>query len=535
MKFRKKNISIETDIEKRIITALIVSDDFCKNIIKSIRLKYFKIDYAKIICKWILDYFEKHRKAPNRHIKDIFIVEKQNLKKEEIELIDYFLEDISDEYEEKGLNVNFLIDKAKDYFDKRSHEILFVDGQKLVSAGRVEEAKKLLDSHKGTIRDTGKVFDPFSPSEINSYDVDEKSNRLFVLPDAMGQMVGPLQRGWLLAITAPEKRGKSWILEEIAFQSILNGCNTLYVSLEMNKDMLKDRLYRRLTGRPKSDVDRILYPIFDCKFNQDDSCEKKERIKSNFEIKEEIESLDNEDIPITILYDKFRKYRTCTYCRDNKIDKRSKFYFHPVYWFAKQGKTKRIDNEIITKKSQMFYSNKRGSRLRVRSFPSFSANSEDIKNEIENLEYSEGFVIDVLILDYFDIQKPEKNSGFSERSIIDTIWKQGKNIADTRQCLVITADQSNKASRLKQSVETSDTTEDKRKDAHLDIRVALNQTNREKEDGILRANILFHRHQKFNTKREVMILQQLDLAQPMMDSEFMVFENKSNRKKRRRS
>jgi len=160
----------------------------------------------------------------------------------------------------------------------------------------------------------------------------------------------------------------------------------------------------------------------------------------------------------------------------------------------------------------------------VRSFPSFSANSDDMKAELENLEYTEGFIPDVVIMDYFDIQKPERNSSFSERSIIDVIWKQGKNIADVMQCLVVTADQSNRGSRLKRSVEETDTTEDKRKDAHLDVRIALNQTPSEKEDGVMRINILFHRHRKFNLYREVMILQQLDLAQPLLDSEFVEFK-----------
>jgi len=524
--YSRKSITDEVGIERSIITSLITSTEFCKLVRKSIRRKYFQIDDIKVIVGWVLDYFDKYQKAPERHIRDIFILEKESLKRADAELIEIFLQEISDEYEQAdGMNVNYLVDKAKDYFDKRSHEILFVDGKNLVAAGRIEEAKKLLDEHKGVIKDTGAMFDPFHPDEISSWDIEEKVEKLLRMPDSLGNLIGWLQRGWLLAVTAPEKRGKSWMLEEIAFQAIIAGLRVVFFSLEMNKAMLKKRLYKRLTGYNTKELRDLIYPVFDCLNNQDNSCDRKER-SCNVEIERKIKKLGEKDGYIKAYDSDDREYNSCTWCRDNrdKINKKDKYNFETTYWFDTQKKVKQISHQEIRRKSKKYYSKKRGSNLRVRSFPSFSANSDDMKAELENLEYTEGFIPDVVIMDYFDIQKPERNSSFSERSIIDVIWKQGKNIADVMQCLVVTADQSNRGSRSKRSVEETDTTEDKRKDAHLDVRIALNQTPPEKEDGVMRINILFHRHRKFNLYREVMILQQLDLAQPLLDSEFVDFK-----------
>uniref|UniRef100_A0A6M3JJP3 Helicase n=1 Tax=viral metagenome TaxID=1070528 RepID=A0A6M3JJP3_9ZZZZ len=530
MAFSRKRISDSDEIEKRILTAMIVSDQFCKSVRQSIKKKYFKIDYIKDLVGWILDYFDKYGKSPGRSIRDIFVVEQERLKEAEAKLIEYFLEDISDEYEgTESLNVNYLVGNAKDYFDKRSHEILFRDGANLVAAGRVEEAKKLLDKHKVIVRETGSVFDPFSPEEIKNFDIDEKVNTLFSMPGALGRLMGYMQRSWLLAVTAPEKRGKSWILEEIAFQGIIAGLKVFIISLEMNKPVSKKRIYKRLTGTvTKRDLEElpevIQYPIFDCLNNQEDVCTRKQRTCDRGIFKE-LGSLTDKEGYIKVYQEKdIKKYKPCTWCRDNwsKINKKEDEYkYEAAYWFRDQKSVKLMTQELVKKKSKIFYSEKRGSNLRMRTFPAFSANSDNIKAELDTLEYTENFIPDIIIIDYFDIQKPEKGSSFSDRSVIDAIWKMGKNIADVKQCLVVTADQSNKASRSKQSVESSDTTEDKRKDAHLDVRIALNQTAREKDDMVMRVNVLFHRHRRFNVNREVMILQQLDLAQPLLDSEFI--------------
>jgi len=526
--FRKVNVSDGVEIEKKVVIAIITSTEFCKLIRKSIRTKYFKVDTIKLIVGWVLDYFDTYRKAPERHIQDIFNVEKKDLKKAEIELVEDFLQEMSDEYERADKeSLNFILDKANDYFNISSFETLFIDGRNLIAAGRIEEAKKLLDDHKGVIKETGAMFDPFHPDEIESWDIEEKVERLLRLPDALGHLIGWLQRGWLLAVTAPEKRGKSWILEEIAFQAIIGGLRVVFFSLEMNKAMIKKRVYKRLTGDNTVAMEDLIYPVFDCDNNQDNLCDRKQR-KSEIGIERIINKLKEKEGYINAYDPDYEDYKPCTWCRDNsdKVNKKDKYNFETSYWFDVQDKVEKITHKKIRMKSKKFYTKKRGSNLRMRSFPAFSANSEDMKAELENLEYTEGFIPDVVIIDYFDIQKPERNSSFSERSIIDTIWKQGKNIADTMQCLVVTADQSNKGSRSKRSVEDSDTTEDKRKDAHLDVRIAINQDIREREDGIIRINILFHRHRKFSTYREVMVLQQLDLAQPLLDSEFVSFKPK---------
>ena len=172
----------------------------------------------------------------------------------------------------------------------------------------------------------------------------------------------------------------------------------------------------------------------------------------------------------------------------------------------------------IEKKATAFIS-MYGGNLRVKAFPRFSASMEDIANELGDLEYSEDFIPDVIVIDYLDILSPG-NSRLEGRDKVDNTWKIAARIAGEKNCLVITADQSDAVGRSQRSLDDSNFSEDKRKDANLDVRIGLNQRSREKEEKVMRVNVLMHRHKSFHPKQEVMILQELSRGQTVLDSEF---------------
>ena len=193
----------------------------------------------------------------------------------------------------------------------------------------------------------------------------------------------------------------------------------------------------------------------------------------------------------------------------------------------RQGKTiftkaKEISKEEVLKRAKKFR-NMYKSYLRIKTYPAFSANSEDIKRELDDIEYVDGVKVDAVIVDYIDILGPESGYEPGSRNEIDAKWKNFKNIAATRNCLVVTADQSNKQT-YKRNIELGDTSEDKRKNAHIDLKVAINQKSEkkidEKEDGVMRFSVIAKRHGGFNPKKQVWVLNQLTLGQTLIDSEW---------------
>ena len=120
---------VKVDVEKRIVTAGIVSTRFCRDILPVYKSEYMQIDYIREVLKWVFEYFNAYKESPGRQIQDLFMIEKDEMKIEQAELIESFLSRISDEFEEeKTFNTDYALDQAINYFKKRSLQLLLKEG-----------------------------------------------------------------------------------------------------------------------------------------------------------------------------------------------------------------------------------------------------------------------------------------------------------------------------------------------------------------------------------------------------------------------
>ena len=522
-------IDVRTDVEQKIITGLIISTPFCNQVHRFVRVDLIRSDYARVVAKWCLNYFDHHKKAPFKSIADIFQMERDKLERSQQRSIFIYLSTLSREYAslEEDFDVDYYVDASRAYFTERSLQALYERGSDLVEKRRFDEAKELIETHRPIVKATTETFNPFDLHEIYNYLEEKRLNRLFKFTGVLGNYLGYFEKSWLVSWLAPEKRGKTWWLYEAAFQAIVSKMPTLFISFEMNKVMLKGRAYVKLTGLPERDVflqaklkGYLPYPVFDCVKNQLGVCKRSARPRQRALITRGMERPD---------YTKDMTYKPCTACRDEGNFKE----YATAYWFDYLNLSKQLSTKDIVQKAIGF---KRlyGDYLRMRSFPSFSGNFDDVERVYEELAYSEGFRPKLIILDYLDIMDSEARAHISsERGSINTTWKRAKQFADTHGVCVMTADQSTKASRGKRTLTEKDTSEDKRKDAHIDVKIGINQTEQEGDDNVIRTSLMLHRHRRVEKKREVMSMQQLELAQTLLDSEFMYYmkKNKKNDKK----
>ena len=74
---------------------------------------------AKLLAQWCCEYFDKYNKAPARDIAEIYLQkvkagrvskDMEEIKEEDI------LPELSEEWEEYGINVESLVDSTKSYF-----------------------------------------------------------------------------------------------------------------------------------------------------------------------------------------------------------------------------------------------------------------------------------------------------------------------------------------------------------------------------------------------------------------------------------
>lgn len=507
-----KRDNVDVEDEKDILIGMIVSTDFLRKIRRSCSTSYFQLEFVKKIATWVLDYFDKYGEAPSQHIENIYNQHLREFKPEEAELVSLFLEGLSSKYERTDhFNVEYLIqEKAQPYFTKRCVLLTTDKVNALVAAGKTVEAELEIERYKGVQKNLAAWSNLFEENLVReiyksqlSVEV-ESSDTLFTLPGVLGQLVGPLKRGWLVDFLAPRKRGKTWFLQEFALQAVQSKLNVVFISLEMNKLGIGGRMLRSIVSM--GDKNEYTLPVFDCLNNQYGTCNKPHRKGRGSLVK---------DGKLVTSWDPELNYRVCNVCRRGVKTSNPEDYQAGI-WFENLKRPILTEN-LLVRNINAF--SKYAGEFRLRSYPAFSASITDIKNDLNALEYLEDFVPDVICIDYADIIRPE-NSKTDFREQANETWKMMKNLAETKQCLVVTATQANRSADESKNVKSTQVGWDIRKNDHVDAQFPLSQLWDEKRRGVIRLSNSLHRWKEVG-EDQVYVLQSLPLAQVLLDSEWV--------------
>ena len=487
-----KRQRINTDIEKHIATGMIVSSRFIKESLSILSINLLKLPYVKIIVEWCQEYYRQYNQAPGNTIKDIFDsqVRRNLLDDTKIELISKFLEHISSEYNnENAFNVEYILDEVEIYLKKRKLEDLATDISTALSMSEnVAEVEALVGNFKRIARPKSQGIDILKDRKAIRDAFNEEENVLFQLNGDLGKVLGPFARGDFLAVVGPGKRGKTWWLQEIGLQALFKGFKVLFISLEMTQPQIITRIYRTILGRGRK-KGIVSIPVFDCIRNQNNACKHLDIRKVNS-----------------------HKPVACDACR----------YKYPKDFELAFNK-REVEREELTwqaslKKARALQTLVRSGKFRLLCFPAKSVNILDIITYLDNMDYYDDFVPDVIITDYADIMGTIGKSGGDQiRHQINTTWEYHRGIAQQRHCLVVTASHSNKET-LKRKIKSGDFSEEGRKFNHITHAMALNQMPEQKKMNYMEVGVLGARNQNFNDDVSITILQQWDIGKTCLDS-----------------
>ena len=501
-----KRHQISADAEKKIVTAMIMSNDFIRNILPILDLDYFQGDYSKEVAKWCKDYYHKYDKAPAKDIQEVFNHNRGTLDEGTERATAEFLQRLSDAYDD-SFNLDYYMDIAESYFRERDLVIRAAVTQALIERGQLDLAEQQFAGYKKIVRATGGWSDPFSQAEMSETMREEEDEvPFFTFPGKLGEFIGPLERGWFIGVMGPRKRGKTWQLQEVAIQGIIQRLRVTFISLEMKKKNINQRIYKRILAASEREG-RFIYPAFDCAYNQDGTCNMPERSCR---------------VPLlTGMGDDARKpqydpniesdYVPCDHCR--RTGQRG---YSKETWFVTYTRPKLELSPLLSrvKGIENMYG---GSRLRVKAYPRFSATLSEIERDLDFLEYTEGFISDIIIIDYADIVRPEMMRT-QTRDEINEIWMTLGGMAERRHALVFTGTQANRESDDARVLRQRHSADDIRKMAHIDKMLGLNQTPEEKREGIMRISKIADRHSDSFEDEVCTVLQQLSTGQVLLDS-----------------
>jgi hypothetical protein len=159
-------------------------------------------------------------------------------------------------------------------------------------------------------------------------------------------------------------------------------------------------------------------------------------------------------------------------------------------------------------------------RLKIKCVESSTLSAGMIEADIAELA-KQDWVPDMVVVDYADLLLPEPHCRQWEyRHQVNETWKILRRISQKFHLLLVTATQTAATSYGTKRIKKGDFSEDKRKAAHVTGMLGINQTTREKKQGIYRLNWVFLRDGAWADSQTVMTAGNLSLACPCIISSF---------------
>lgn len=438
--------------EKDILVGLIVSDEFCKEISPIIDIKDLQVDYSRVLVSWIKPYFDEFGKAPKTDILKLYRSHISEISNESLQNnILTFIEKLDEKYNSKR-NDAYAIQEAIKYLKSRNLQNLSQDIEAYIISGDIDKAESLITRYRKVEKESGESVDLLNDADIVRESFTEEQDKLFSFNGAYGRLVGDIHREDFVAFLASMKVGKTFTLIDCGIEALKNGLNVVMFSLEMSRTNMIKRVWKSLSGQVTEDVE-ITVPEF---------------------------------------VQEGEKYRV----EEKTVHKKASSILEVE---KKQKSLKRLF---------------RGGNLKIFAEPAYSMTVEKLETKLDDLNHN-GFIPDVIIIDYADIMLPS-NSRLDYRNQLDDIWKRLRAMAQKRKCAVFTASQASRGAINKEA--TADMiSEDIRKLAHVTSMVSISKDEYCKNHSLAMFSQLAVREGEPITER-VIATQCLSLGRPVLDS-----------------
>lgn len=517
---------MNAEVERKMVIGLIASTDYFLLIRQDIKPELITTPVAKLLAQWCCEYFDKYKKAPGRDIAEIYLqkVKAGRVSKDVAEEIEEdILPELSEEWEEYGINVESLVDSTKTYF-REAYLFQIKEGlEVLLEKGDVEEAEKIVTAYKGVAetKDVLILNDFEQLREAVKKAFSEASEPILKYPGALGEFWNSsMVRGGFVALLAPEKRGKTALMIDASIRGVRQKRN---VAVFQAGDMTRSQQLRRIAIYLSKNSDKekytgnLMLPVKDCYFNQIDDCRSSLR-ECDFgaladmkwgSVKQARQEITAEDIEEAIKVEP--DYKPCHNC----------LAYAKNSWgmpYLKKHTVKDIltEDRALSVLEQYFCRKNRG--LRISTHTNGTLSVEEMKAILNTWEQQDGWVADIIIVDYADLLTTKGNQ--EERHKQNNIWKALRGLNQETNTLLITATQSDAAAYEQDTLRLKNFSEDKRKYAHVTAFYGLNQDSkgREKKLGLLRINELLLREDGFDANRQVTVLQAMSIGRPILTS-----------------
>lgn len=426
-------------LQENLITMLVYSDEYASIIRNSISINLWSSHY-RIVAAKCYDYLDQFRKSPKDHISDL-LEDKLMRGDGESEIFTTLLMNM------KGINLDGI---NAEYVFKRLAS--FIKRQSLRSVA-VELTRALQRDTEESLEEAERLIEKAKNNNSNLFDqgtrLDDKKKALKFLdrtnesfPTGIKELdrreFGPIRKELWVAV-GDAKIGKSQFLIHLGKMCALSRYKIAHITLEMSESKVSQRYYQTFGAIAKRKENFNLV-----RFRKDE--------KGNlFEFKEVLitpkNSLQDSNIKETL---------------ENLIDKWSDRYMKNIL---------------------------------IKEFPTGTLTVYELEGYLDSLESTEKFVPDLLILDYPDLMKTNKDN---YRLSINELYIQLRGLAVRRNIAVAVVSQANRSGSKQKILGSDHIAEAYSKVQHADLVITISATSAERKLGLARLFVTNARNDEGN-------------------------------------
>jgi hypothetical protein len=459
----------ETAGERAVLTGMVTSSGVIGRVASQWREEgLFRSRWSNLVGGWCVDYHRKYGEAPQAHIEDVFNAWAETATDDAtVRLVDKFLAGLSEDYEaiEEETNVEYIVDKASEIFNSVILERMASSVKGHVERGDLIKAQKAANL-KPVEMGIGSGIDVLQDREAILRAFETQGEALITYPGDLGSFFGnQLGRDEFVAALGATGLGKTWWLIDIAWMGVRQNRKVAFFEVgDMSEAQIMKRFMCRAAGQP------LRHPY-------------------TVEVPTGI-TIEGEGATATaVVNTEPRKFK-------GPLDPQKA-------WKACQKKTRRHKEPLL--------------RLSVHA--NSSINVQGISAILDGWEM-EGWIPDVVVIDYADILAPPPGIPAGEREGINENWKQMRSMSQSRHILVCTATQADAGSYEANVIRRQNFSDDRRKLDHVTGMFGINATHSELGMGAYRLNWLKRREDAYTSAKHIHVAHCLNLGRPHVKSSY---------------
>lgn len=414
----------------------------------------------RIVVTRIFDYIDKFKKPPADHLADI-LSDKLEAQSSEARLYLSILESIYATKE--SVNAEYIMGQLETFVKRQSLRGIAIDLAKALqrdTEDSLQEAEALI---AGAGRVQLSVFDAGTRLSNKSRTLEFLNLADAAYPTGVRELdrrgFGPTRKElWLMV--ANTSAGKSWALIQLGKVALMHHLRVCHLSLEMSEERC---------------AQRYLQSIFAISKRRD-------------------------------------RFRVTKFQRDQlgRIAGFDDVQVAPKISFEDQSIRKRLERKIDR------YSSRLLDNIIIKQFPTGQLTVRQLEGYLDNLENAERFIPDLLIVDYPDLMRLDRDN---YRISLDEIYKQLRGVAVARNIAIAIVSQSHRGAAKAKQVGAENVAEAYSKIAHCDTVITFSQTEPERQLGLARLYVAKGRNDA--DKVTICISQLYDTGQFVVDSVLM--------------